>query len=88
MIGDVSRAEHIYIVCGYTDMRKAIDGLAAIIQQNWGLDVFSGSCFCSAESDVTGSRLCCGRKTDLYCCTKDLKMESTNGRGILMKQGR
>ncbi|MBE6861134.1 MAG: transposase [Ruminococcus sp.] len=25
MIGDVSRAEHIYIVCGYTDMRKSID---------------------------------------------------------------
>lgn len=35
MIGDVSRAEHIYIVCGYTDMRKSIDGLAAIVQQNF-----------------------------------------------------
>ena len=45
MIGDVSRAEHIYIVCGYTDMRKAIDGLAAIVQQNFGLDIFSGSLF-------------------------------------------
>jgi transposase len=40
MIGDVSRAEHNYIVCGYTDMRKAIDGLAAIVQQNFKLDVF------------------------------------------------
>lgn len=40
MIGDVSHAEHIYIVCGYTDMRKAIDGLTAIVQQNFGLDVF------------------------------------------------
>ena len=39
MIGDVSRAEHNYIVCGYTDMRKAIDGLAAIVQQNFKLDV-------------------------------------------------
>ena len=45
MIGDVSRAEHIYIVCGYTDMRKAIDGLAAIVQHNFKLDVFSGSLF-------------------------------------------
>ena len=45
MIGDISRAEHIYIVCGYTDMRKAIDGLAAIVQHNFKLDVFSGSLF-------------------------------------------
>ena len=40
MIGDISRSEHIYIVCGYTDMRKSIDGLAAIVQKNFGLDVF------------------------------------------------
>ncbi|EGC04390.1 IS66 family insertion sequence element accessory protein TnpB [Ruminococcus albus] len=45
MIGDVSRTENIYIVCGYTDMRKAIDGLAAIVQQNFKLDVFSESLF-------------------------------------------
>ena len=53
MIGDISRAEHIYIVCGYTDMRKAIDGLAAIVQQNFKLDVFSGSLF-----------LFCGKRCD------------------------
>ena len=53
MIGDVSHAKHIYIVCGYTDMRKAIDGLTAIVQQNFGLDVFSGSLF-----------LFCGKRCD------------------------
>ena len=53
MIGDVIRAECIYIVCGYTDMRKAIDGLAAIVQQNFKLDVFSGSLF-----------LFCGKRCD------------------------
>ena len=47
MIGDVSRAEHNYIVCGYTDMRKAI------VQQNFKLDVFSGSLF-----------LFCGKRCD------------------------
>ena len=45
MLGDISKAERIYIVCGYTDMRKAIDGLAAIVQHNFKLDVFSGSLF-------------------------------------------
>ena len=53
MIGDISRAEHIYIVCGYTDMRKAIDGLVAIVQHNFKLDVFSGSLF-----------LFCGKRCD------------------------
>ena len=53
MIGDISRAEHIYIVCGYTDMRKSIDGLAVIVQQNFKLDVFSGSLF-----------LFCGKRCD------------------------
>ena len=31
MIGDITAADEIYIVCGYTDMRKSIDGLCAII---------------------------------------------------------
>ena len=31
MLGDISGLEKIYIVCGYTDMRKSIDGLCAVI---------------------------------------------------------
>lgn len=45
MIGDVNAAKRIYIVCGYTDMRKSIDGLAGIVQQNHGLDIYSKSLF-------------------------------------------
>mgnify|MGYP000072589340 CR=1 FL=1 len=26
MLGDISELKKIYIVCGYTDMRKSIDG--------------------------------------------------------------
>ena len=52
MIGDISKAEHIYVAVGYTDMRKQIDGLSAIVQQNFKLDPFSNSVF-----------LFCGRNT-------------------------
>ena len=38
-------AANIYIVCGHTDMRKSIDGLAAIVQQQFDLDLFSDSLF-------------------------------------------
>ena len=41
MLGDISKAEHIYIAVGYTDMRKQINGLSAIVQQNFRLDSFS-----------------------------------------------
>lgn len=45
MLGDISKAESIYIAPGFTDMRKSIDGLAALVQQNFKLDPFSNSLF-------------------------------------------
>lgn len=45
MLGDITVAKDIYIACGYTDMRKSIDGLAAIVQEQFHLDPFSKSLF-------------------------------------------
>lgn len=55
MLGDISGLEKIYIVCGYTDMRKSIDGLCAIVEEQLKLDSQSSALFCSAEGVVTGS---------------------------------
>ena len=38
MIGDISAVDEIYIVCGYTDMRKSIDGLCAIVKDQLKMD--------------------------------------------------
>ena len=32
MLGDISVVTELYVVCGYTDMRKSIDGLCTIIR--------------------------------------------------------
>lgn len=53
MLGDISRAEHIYVACGYTDLRKSIDGLSTLVQQSFQLDPFSNTLF-----------LFCGRRCD------------------------
>lgn len=45
MLGNITVAENIYIACGYTDMRKSIDGLAAVVQEQFHLDPFSKSLF-------------------------------------------
>ena len=45
--------DHVFLACGFTDMRKSIDGLAAIVQQNFQLDPFSNALF-----------IFCGRRHD------------------------
>ena len=53
MLNDFTGADKIYIACGYTDLRKGIDGLARIIQQQFALDSFANTLF-----------LFCGRRRD------------------------
>ena len=53
MLSDFTGADRIYIACGYTDLRRGIDGLAGIVQQQFSLDPFSNTLF-----------LFCGRKRD------------------------
>ena len=53
MVGDISRATNIYIVCGYTDMRKSIDGLCAVVVEQLKIEVDSRSIyiFCGKRCD-------------------------------------
>ena len=39
MLADISNVDAIYIVCGRTDMRKSIDGLCAIIQDKFSIEI-------------------------------------------------
>ena len=53
MLGDITIAREIYLACGYTDMRKSIDGLASVVQQQFHLDPFQPALF-----------LFCGKRCD------------------------
>ena len=53
MFGDISKADHLYIACWYTDMRKAIDGLNHLVLYQLQLNPFQNHLF-----------LFCGRKRD------------------------
>ena len=33
MLADITKVDNIYMVCGYTDMRKSIDGLCAVVEE-------------------------------------------------------
>ena len=45
MLSDFTGAEKVYIACVYTDIRKGIDGLAAMVQQEFELDPFTNTLF-------------------------------------------
>ena len=53
MLGDIRQAKNVYIVCGYTDMRKGLNSLVPFVQQNFGIDPYSSSLF-----------LFCGKRCD------------------------
>ena len=53
MLNDISSNQQVYLVTGYTDLRRSIDGLAMIIQGQLWLDPFSSALF-----------LFCGRRRD------------------------
>lgn len=54
MLNDATGFKDIYIACGYTDLRRGIDGLSIIIDKTFHLNPFEmGILF-----------LFCGRRTD------------------------
>jgi transposase len=53
MLADLFPTDQIYLACGYTDMRKSIDGLAALVTLEYNLDPYENCLF-----------LFCGRRSD------------------------
>lgn len=55
MLVDYTKVRNIFLVCGKSDLRKGIDGLAAIITEQYDLDLFDDAIF-----------LFCGNRKDRF----------------------
>ena len=53
MLNDFNSSCAVYIACGYTDLRRGIDGLASIVQEQFQMDPFQRVLY-----------LFCGRRRD------------------------
>lgn len=53
MLGDIRQAKNVYIVTGYTDMRKGLKSLIPYVLQNFQMDPYEKGLF-----------LFCGKKRD------------------------
>ncbi|RSU14723.1 hypothetical protein CBF27_01740 [Vagococcus acidifermentans] len=63
MLLDLTAVKQVYIVTGFCDLRKGIDGLAGIVQQDYQMDVYDERSFCFAADEATGSNYCTGMVT-------------------------
>jgi transposase len=52
---DLTQAKHVYIICGRTDLRRGIDGLAALVSEQFDLNVYDEALF-----------LFCGNRLDRF----------------------
>ena len=69
---DLSRVRNYYVACGYTDIRRGIDGLVEIVVRQYGTELDEESLFLAeivmrqygTELDEESLFLFCGRRTD------------------------
>ena len=55
MFLDYSKIDNLFLATGFTDLRKGIDGLAAIVQYEYDLDPYENALF-----------IFCGRRSDRF----------------------
>jgi transposase len=53
MMLSINGSEKVYFACGSTDMRRSIDGLAAMVQQCFSLNPFSSDIFVFCNKNKT-----------------------------------
>ena len=79
MLVNFSNVQNIFIVCGHTDMRCGIDGLAGIITDKYNLDLFNDALFLFCGRKKIDSKPFIGIKTVLSYYINGLRRVTFNG---------
>ncbi|WP_445928213.1 IS66 family insertion sequence element accessory protein TnpB [Levilactobacillus sp. HBUAS70063] len=87
MLIDPSKIGQVYIVCGKTDLRRGIDGLAGVVQEQFNLDPYSQALylFCGTRKDRFKALYWDG--DGFFCCISVWRMVGFNGQRIRMPCG-
>ena len=78
---DLSKVHNYYVACGYTDLRLGIDGLAAVVTQQYGGHLDEESLFLFCGRRTTGLKRCTGLATVISCYTSVCPTVDFNGPG-------
>ena len=69
MLTDFTGVDRVYIACGYTDLRRGIDSLAALVQQQFNLDPFANTLFLFCDRRRDRIKAFYREGNGLFCCT-------------------
>lgn len=80
MIQDFPGHAHVFLAIGATDMRKSINGLSLLVEEQFALDLFSGSyfAFCNRRRDIVKI---------LYWEESGLSLDEAPGKGCVSLAG-
>ena len=62
MLTELLSGATVYVVTGYTDMRKGIDGLEQIVEGTIGKDVYSKAVYIFSVKKIEDESTCVGRR--------------------------
>ena len=80
MLSELTSNIQVYLVTGYTDMRRSIDGLATIVQSQLNLDPYNRALFLFCGRRCDRIKVCFGKMMVFFFYTSDWITEAFNGR--------
>lgn len=72
LLREQSSYDGIYLACGVTDLRKSVDGLAAIVKQDFEMDPFGNCLFLFCNGNRNRLKGLCWDRNGFILCYKRL----------------